>query len=385
MAAWLETAVWLCLGAQAYHYLGYPIVLLALARLRPRSVARDESRHHRVSLITVAYNEGGRLVEKLENSLGLDYPGLEIIAVSDGSNDDTAAVIARFAARGIVPVVLDRRGGKPSAINLAAAQARGEILVISDANALLAPDAIRKIVRNFADASVGCVCGALGVVAESADAPVGASEGVYRRYEAWIRDRESLVASTTGVTGALFAIRRSLFAPIPANTINDDLYLALKVLCQGFRSVMEPAALCWRRASRSFADEATRRRRIAAGRLQQLLARGVWPWRAPLVAFMLFSHKFLRLLLPFFMVGALAANLMLVLLPPVAAVMQFTFAVQIAAYGLALIGLVAERHAPRWRVPALAYYVVAGNLSVLHGLGRHVRGRQSVLWERVER
>lgn len=386
--AWLEAAVWLCLGAQAYHYFGYPLVLLGLARLRPRPVLRDERHSLRVSLITPTYNDGRRLAEKLENSLALDYPGPEVIAVSDGASDETPAILARYAARGVTPIVLAKRSGKPTAINLAATQASGEILVISDTNALLASDAIKKLLRNFADPSVGCVSGIYGVAAESSGVPVGASEGLYQRVECWIRDQESRIGSTVAVCGALLAIRKDLFVRLPPDTVNDDLYLALQVLRQGFRSVIDSEARCWRRAARSFADEDKRRRRIAAGRLQQLIARGMWPWRMPLVVFMLASHKLLRLLLPFFMIGAFAANLALIITPPLPVPMQITLAAQILGYGLALVGRLCEGRAPArriWRLPAFAYYVVSGNLSVLQGIGRQLSSGQSVLWERVER
>jgi biofilm PGA synthesis N-glycosyltransferase PgaC len=372
------------IGVQLYHYICYPLLLLSISRLAGRRACRDDCTPT-VTLVTAAHNEADIIARKLDNSLALDYPLLQIIVVSDGSTDDTGQIINNYAARGVRAILLPVRSGKAAAINRAADEAAGDVLVISDANAILERDAIRQLVRSFSDPRVGCVCGRIGTRGDAAAGSVGRSEGLYWRYENLVKLGESAIGANVGTTGALLAIRRSLFHVIPVGTINDDLYLALRVLRSGYASLFEPAAKAWRMPSRSHGDEARRRRRIVDGRLQQLWAPDSWPWRSPIAVFTLFSHKFIRLLLPYCMIGALVANSAAYLLPPLPIVLHLTFAGQLAFYALAAIGYCAEPLGRRWRLPALAYYVLAGNAAALAAPWRFARGRSTALWEKAAR
>jgi biofilm PGA synthesis N-glycosyltransferase PgaC len=372
------------IGAQLYHYFGYPLFLLLVSGLLGSRVRSSEF-VPAVTLVTAAYNEADIIARKLDNSLALHYPRLEVIVASDGSTDATLNIVKSYAARGVRALSLPVRSGKAAAINLAAGHAVGDLLIISDANAVLERDAVCKLVRAFADPKVGCVCGEIGVSSDAAAGLIARSEGIYWRYEAMIRRGESRLGANVGTTGALLAIRRSLFSAIPEGTINDDLFLALHVLRRGYASIFEPAAKAWRMPSQSRSDETRRRRRIVDGRLQQLWDPGSWPWRSPIAVFTLFSHKCLRLLLPYCMIGALVANSAAYLLPPVPLVLHLTFAGQLTFYALAAIGYWAEPVAQRLRLPALAYYIVAGNAAALGAPWRLARGRSTALWEKAAR
>lgn len=387
MSALLAGIVWFCLGIQAFHYVGYPALVAALARLRPRSVKKAPIAP-RVSLIISAYNEEKVIGEKLDNSLALDWPGLEIIVNSEGSSDDTAAIISAYADKGIVGLCGEERRGKAAALARAVERASGEILVFSDANAFYDRQAIGTLIANFADPTVGCVSGRKTVRPANTGGSGSAaqSEGLYWRYENKLKAFESEIASSAGTVGEMLALRRQLFQPIPAGIVNDDAYLALRTLNQGYRVIYEPDAHCWEQASASLTEDSERRRRITAGRYQLFSQTELWPWSAPLTLFILLAHKGLRLLLPCFMIGALVANAIL-MLPPFEAgfLLKLAFAAQMLFYGSALLGLIIERHGKSWRLPRLTLYLTTSNLSSLAGLWRWLNGSQSVLWEKIAR
>ena len=368
----------------AYHYFIFAALMKLLAVVRPTPVKRDTI-FPKVSLIVAAYNETAVIRQKIENSLALDYPQeqLEIIIVTDGSDDDTPQVVQTFAEQGIKLMHQPERRGKSAAINRAAEQATGEIFVFSDANAFYMPDVIQKLIRNFADESVGCVSGNKTI--RQSDGTVGQSAGLYWRYESAIKTWESEVGSTVAVVGEMLAIRRDCFAPIPPHMINDDAFLATQLMGQGIRVLYEPEAVCWETAVLSTEDEVIRRRRINAGRYQLMFQFHLWPWRYPLTLLKLLSHKFLRLLLPFFMIGAFVPNLLLVLQRRANWLLQLTFLGQCCVYLLALLGALAQGNGRIWKLPKVAYYIVNGNLTSLQGLARFLSGKQTVLWAKAQR
>lgn len=399
---WLQAAVLACLGGFFYTHVGYPLLMAALAALaRSRlgrllgwtpAVVAPTAVWPRLSLIIAAFNEERCLEEKLRNALTLDYPSgrLQIIVAADGSSDGTADIARRHADRGVITLHSPERRGKSAAISRAAAAASGEILVFSDANAFYAPDALRRLAARFRDPTVGGVGGRKTVCA---DHGVGASEGVYWRYESRLKGWESATGSTVTMVGEMMALRRELFAPIPPRIINDDAWLSCLVLKQGARLLYEPAAVCREKSCACTADEVLRRRRMNAGRWQLLLAPAAWPWRSPLSLFKLVSHKFLRLLLPFFMLGALAADLLLAasqaLGGEVWPLHRLTLPLQLTAWLLALAGGLAERYGlgrTGWRrLPALAWYLTRSSLTPLSGLASLLVGRQTSVWTKAPR
>lgn len=383
----IASIVVVALGLQAFHYILYPALLWCLARWfrRPIRTAPDRLR---VTVITAAHNEAAIIAEKIENLQRLRYPDLQILVVCDGCTDETEAIARRYSAWGVEVLAVPQRQGKANALNLAVQHASGDVIVISDANTICEPDAIGHLVRNFHDPEVGLASGDITTWIERhgpTSSTVARSEGLYWRYEAAIRRWESALGSTVSVIGALLAIRRNLYPGIPADMINDDVFLCLHVLRSGCRVIYEPQARSIRRSSRTMGDDAKRRQRMAAGRHQLLLQPGNWPWASPLAAFFLFSHKFLRLFLPFLMAVALIGNIALFAAGPVPLAFQLTFLGQIGFYALAALGLVGERRKRKWRLPMLAYYVVRGNLGVAEGLVQHLTGQRTVLWQKVDR
>ncbi|SDE32149.1 glycosyltransferase family 2 protein [Rhodospira trueperi] len=385
MSGSLTVLVLASIATLVYHYLGYPAVLWILAKVAPRPT-KTGSGQPRVSMLVAAYNEAAVIEDKLNNALDLDYPHLDIIVVSDGSTDGTEAIARRFEDRGVVVVEVSPRQGKGNALNRGAEQARGEILLVSDANAMVARDALTHLVRHFDDPSVGCVSGHVAPEPARDGSDISGSEGLYWRYEAFLKRAESRIASTTGVVGSLLALRRELFAPIPAGLINDDSFLMLHIMRQGFRVLYEPTAHCWRRSSRTMQDELRRRKRITSGRYQHMMRFSEWPWNSPFTVFFLFSHKYLRLLLPFFMIAALLGNLTVLFFSPVSWLMLLTLTGQAAFYALAAVGAILSRTPNRrWRPATLAYYITVGNLGLAYGFLQHVRGRHTVLWQKAAR
>lgn len=377
---------WACVGFIVYTYAGYPALLALLAKLRPRPL-RQDSHTPAITLLIAAYNEEACLAAKLENSLALDYPAerLQILVAADGSSDGTTAIAGQFAGRGVELSYRPERQGKMAAINRAMRLARGDIVVFSDANNLYDAHALRELARPFADPTVGAVSGAKSIIA--GDGALGDSEGLYWRYESFIKKQETQLGTCTGVSGEILAIRRNLFSAPPANIINDDFYIALHLIRQGYRVIYAPAARSFERVSPSAGDEITRRTRIIRGRYQAIaLARTLLPWRQPLVVWQVVSHKFARPLIPLAMVGALLANGLALLrssggwrLAPAALLLQFLF------YGLAWLGNHTQIQGKPGKLLYIPTFLVNSNLAAGRGLLQALAGREGVLWQRVER
>lgn len=373
-------------GLILYTYCGYPLLLALLARVLPRPVQRDETYTPMLTLLIAAYNEEDIVAAKLENSLALDYPPdrLQIVAAVDGSDDGTADVVRRYAARGIGLSYQPERQGKMAAIDRAMALVRGEIIVFSDANALYRPDALRKLVRNFADERVGAVSGRKTIVKDRR--ALAESENLYWCYESRIKEKESLIDSTTGVVGEILALRRALYLPPQKTIIQDDLYLANTVLGQGYRVIYEPLAIAEESMSQSLRDERIRRSRIVAGRYQVVMRSGTIPWQRPWLVFAILSHKVLRMLVPFFMLLSYLANLLWLLTAGQEPLIPALFLVgQTLFYVSAAAGWLLDRWGVHPKLLYLPYYFCSANLSAWSGFVRFTTGRQSALWTKARR
>jgi cellulose synthase/poly-beta-1,6-N-acetylglucosamine synthase-like glycosyltransferase len=268
---------------------------------------------------------------------------------------------------------------------------RGEVVIFSDANNLYEAGTLRALVAPFADKTVGAVSGAK--VISKGDGVLGESEGAYWKYESWIKKQETHLGCTTGVSGEVWAIRRELFERPPDTIINDDFYMAMRIIKKGFRMVYAPQARSVERVSLSAQDEMTRRTRIVAGRYQAISrASETVPFDRPLVAWQVLSHKFSRPLVPFGMIGAFLLNLALVIWPPQAGFLQLSapwnwifLALQVAFYLLAALGSRVSGENQLARLLYLPTFLVNSNLAALFGLLRYMTGRQTALWKKVER
>ena len=383
-------AFWAAVALVAYTYAGYPLLLALAARLRraPEWPAHTPP----LTLIIAAFNEEAVLAAKLRDTLALDYPAdrLQVIVAADGSSDATAGIAASFAPR---VEVLNRpeRAGKMAAINRAMEQARGEVVVFSDANNRYLPDALREMARPFADPRVGAVTGRKTVAAEDG---LGYSEGLYWRYESKIRAWETRLGCCVGVNGEIFAIRREVFRPAPPGVVNDDAWMAQQVIKAGRDVVYNERAVSVERVSPTAADEAQRRARIVAGQYQMLGRLGEWPWRRPVVLWELVSHKALRPLVPFGMIAAAVAATAALFRPGggtglagfVHLARPWNWAAagsQAAFYALAAAG--GRLGGFLGKAAYLPRFLVDSNFAALRGLARHLRGGQSATWERVAR
>ncbi len=343
------TAVfWFGVAVVAYVYVGYPVLLGVWARLRPRPYAASGKPEPGISIVIAARNEGSRLPARIDNLLGLDCSAdrRQIIVVCDGCTDDTADVLARYAD--VVEMVTVPPSGKAQSLNAGVARARFEIVVFADARQAFAPDALRELVAPFHDPSVGAVTGELLLDCESAlfsnrranadrrrghgsQLRVAAIErrgqpdrrrtilstiadgvGVYWRYEKQLRRLESRVGSTLGATGAIYAMRRALWRPLPPETLLDDVLAPMRVVMAGFRVVFNDRAQAFDRATIDADAESRRKIRTLAGNYQILrLEPGLLlPWRNP-VWLQYVSHKLGRLAVPYAMLAIFAASITL--------------------------------------------------------------------------
>jgi cellulose synthase/poly-beta-1,6-N-acetylglucosamine synthase-like glycosyltransferase len=250
---------WSSLGALAWTQAGYPLTAAALARLRGRPVRKDEI-EPTVSLIVAAHDEEDVIERRLQNLLALDYPAeqLEIVVASDASEDGTDELVEAMAAREPqVRLLPCPRGGKVAAQNRAVRSTTGDVLAFSDANAQWRPDALRKLVRNFADPEVAYVCG--GHFYEAADGTN--REGTYWRFESWLRRSESRLGSITGGIGPIYAVRREDYVEVDPR-FGHDLALPYVMVQRGRRAVFEPDAVAWEKPSRDNEDEYRRKVRM---------------------------------------------------------------------------------------------------------------------------
>lgn len=365
----------------AYAYCGYPLTVWALSRLYPRPVRRAEITP-RVSMIIAAHNEERDIAAKLENTLALDYPAnrLQIIVASDCSTDRTDEIVQGYAGRGVLLYRQAEHYGKTVAQRRAVKLASGEILVFCDATTRNAPDALRKLVRAFADTEVGCVAGQLVYVDDDVTA-VGQGCQSYWSYEKFIKSCESRLGSLIGVSGCLYAVRRSHFAQLTQDLI-DDFVIATEMRLRGLRTVYEPEAVAAEKTNKRGRDEFRMRVRVIEQTLTALHRyRGVLnPWRHGLFAFQMLGHKALRYSVPPLLVVALASNALLL---GRAEIYQYAFVAQAALYGAALAGWVASRLKLRVGPLVLPYYFVLANTASLMGTLKFLGGGSHVVWTPV--
>ncbi|GIX49591.1 MAG: glycosyl transferase [Candidatus Tectimicrobiota bacterium] len=391
----MEVLFWLCVGLMAYAYFGYPLALLGL-RLWRRQPVRKADITPAVSLLIAAYNEEKDMRAKLDNALSLDYPQekLQIIVASDCSTDKTDAIVQEYAARGVQLVRLPQRGGKTAALNAAVPHARGEILVFSDAATFYRADALRKLVRSFADPGVGCVSGDI-IYTNDVQTLVGNGGSLYWRYERWLRQLESDLGSVVGMAGCMYALRRALFRPLGIETppgkrslsqsLDDDFLTPLRLRLEGgYRAVMESEALCYEKVAGGCREEFRMRRRVIARAITGLLyMRAVLnPLRFPLYAWQLVSHKVLRWLGPLWLLGALFSSAALAAQP----LYRGLLAAQLGFYLCAVAGYLSEQQRLRTgRWLSVPLYFCVSNLAALAALGKVLGGRPDGVWTPIRR
>lgn len=371
---------WLSLGTILFTYFGYSLALI-VAGVFVRRTPRHAPIEPTVSILITAYNEEKDIGRKLEQTLLLDYPRdkLEIIVASDGSTDATDDIVRRFADRGIRLLRVEGRVGKTETQNRAVVAANGEILVFSDATTLFEPDAIRKLVRNYADPQIGGVSGRYRYVNDTG-AAIGVGSRLFGAYDNMIRDAQTRIKTITGCSGCMYSIRRSLYVPLPADIISDFCE-PLKVVEAGYRVVFEKEAVAYEVTTSKVKQEFAMRVRVIVRGIRGLLFMRVLlnPFRDPYVAAQLLVHKILRWMVPAFLLALFAANLFLL----DSGFYSLFLAAQVLFYALALAGLVAERLGTRIGPLAVPLFFVTINAASLVAMWRVVRGHRAVTWNTV--
>jgi cellulose synthase/poly-beta-1,6-N-acetylglucosamine synthase-like glycosyltransferase len=376
----LSVLFWLCLAALLYTYLGYPLLVFARARAFPRRIDCGDSPREwpTVTVVIAAFNETTRIAARIRNLIASDYSpeNIEIIVVSDASTDDTVQQIRALSESRVHALAQTQRSGKAAGLNVGVTAARGEIIVFADVRQQFAPDAIRQLVRHFANPRIGAVSGELEIA--GADSSVGRGVDAYWRLEKFIRMNEARRDSCIGCTGAIYAIRRRLFQPLPADTILDDVVVPMQIASQGFRVAFEPAALAFDPQPLEPAVERVRKQRTLAGNYQMLFRYPEWllPWRHRLW-WQLLSHKYLRLAAPFLMLALLAFNVALLAGP----LYRVLFAGQGLFYALAGLGIFSgSKRNVLLAVPAGFVFL---NIMALRGLWHYLRPPRSPGWAAV--
>lgn len=381
-----------CILLLSYIYMGYPLIIITLAKFLKRPVQKKAILPS-VTIVIPTFNEEVVIREKLENTLRLDYPRdlLQILVCDDASEDRTAEIVRSFDSEGVDLSQGTARSGKVGGLNRALQLATGDIFIIADADILASPDALQQVIANFGDGTVGCVLAQTRMTASEGE--TGESGGLYWRYEARIRQSESNIHSTVSATGHFMALRRKLLQPIPAHVILDDFYLAMMTICQGYRVISEPKAVVWERPTQSMGDEVKRRSRLTAGRFQIISMRGAYlPCLPPLLQFQVVSHKFLRLAIPHLMILALLSNLLFVISSSPSVLnlaLTFSLFIQLVFYSLAIAGKILlgkiSKKSRLIKLLMLPYYLCATNFAGIAGLVNFVTGKRTVLWHQASR
>ena len=376
----MRRVFWASFSLLAWTYVGFPVVVLIRARLAPRPYSRANISPP-VSVLIAVHNEVQMILERLENLASLEYPSgqIEIIVASDGSDDGTDEVVElRAAVDPRVRLLSLPRSGKNSVLNAAAAAAAGEILIFSDANTTFATDAMQALLRPFADPSVGCVAGRQKYT-HHGEAP---GERAYWNLDQLLKIAETAAGSAVSATGAIYAVRSHLYAPIP-DGVTDDFAISTSVILQGYRLVFAPDAIAYERVAPSLAEEYARKVRVATGGLLAVgLRRALLnPFRFKFYAVEVLSHKVLRRLMAPPLLGLLVGS---VALRRRSVVYSTAANVQTTFYALAIAGSIAAR-TRLGRLPILslpAYFCVA-NIATLHALANILRGRRIGRWTPV--
>ena len=378
---------WIGLGIVVYTYAGYGLVIFVLSKLvGKKHKSSDTDELPAVTLVIAAYNEEGFIEEKIRNTSELQYPAdkLSVFVVTDGSTDRTAALVANHPS--IKHFHEPARRGKIHAVNRIMKYVKTPIVIFSDANCYLNAEAIRNIVRHYADPKVGGVAGEKRVLLGAADNASGSGEGIYWKYESFLKRKDSEVYSIVGAAGELFSIRTQLFEEPPPDSIIEDFYMSMRIAQRGYRFIYEPDAIATESASASIAEEWKRKVRICAGGFQSMarLLPLLNPLSYGMLSFQYVSHRVLRWsLAPLALPLIFFSNAILIQTGNL--FYKISLASQILFYVFSALGFLMRDKKIELKGFFVPYYFVVMNLSVYFGLVRYLSGSQSVIWEKAKR
>jgi len=384
-----EVIFWLAIAIVAYTFLGYGLILYLLVKIKilifPEEDKVNETFVPQVSLVIPCYNEADIIREKVQNCLSLDYPAenLEIFFITDGSTDNFREVLADYPEVSLLHK--DRRAGKTAAENRAMEIIKTPFVIFTDANTLLNEAAIRNIVRHFQFENVGCVSGEKRVMMEETEEASAAGEGMYWKYESFLKKLDSALYSAVGAAGELVAFRSSQYETLPEDTILDDFMQSLLIASKGYKIVYEPEAYAMETASDSIKEELKRKIRISAGGWQsmQRLFFKITPINHPVLFFQYLSHRVLRwTITPFLLILIFFLN---TLLWPLGWIYQLLMIAQVVFYFAAFIGYLLENRKIKVKLLFIPFYFCLMNYAVIAGLLRFLRGTQKSTWEKAKR
>lgn len=384
-------AFWISLFIIFYAFIGYGLLLFVLVKIKRlifgKPVLPQATNLPSCSLIVAAYNEEAFIEQKIQNTLQLIYPDnkLKFIFVTDGSTDGTAAIVSKYPQ--ILHLHNDARMGKMAAVHRAKDAVDTDVIVFTDANTFLNPEAMVNICRHYADPKVGAIAGEKRVATtQAADATAG--EGFYWKYESKLKAWDSELNSVVGAAGELFSVRTGLYQPVPSNAIIDDFMISMLIAKKGYKIVYEPEAYALETASEDVKEELKRKIRIAAGGLQSIiwLKSLLLPFKLPLLSFQYISHRVLRwTIVPFLMILTLILNILIVWRGNSAFVYQLILLGQLIFYGTSVLGWILMARQIKVKIFFIPYYFSMMNYAVIRGIFRYLNGNQSAIWEKAKR
>ena len=368
---------WSCCLLLTYVYVLYPVLVTALAARYGRPVHRGDALPS-VTIIVTVYNEEKCIRAKLDNLAGLNYPPelVDVIVASDASSDSTEAIVSSYERSRVRVLRVEGRQGKTACQNAAACSAQGEALIFTDATTRLHTDAVRRLVENFADPAVGCVAGRLDYVTEI-DNLTGSGGRTYWDYELRLRAGESLLGSLIGVSGCLYAVRRSAYRPIHPHLISDFV-VAMRMHEQRLRTILAPDAVCFEATLDRGQEELAMRTRVAARSINALVAerRFLNPARHGLFAWQLWSHKVLRYAAPLLWLTAIGANIALAGQMPYLLLLLAQFALITAG----AMGFLLQQRGHKLGLLTRPYYFLLTNVASLIATLHYLQGKRMVTW-----
>jgi len=377
--------LWTSLALVAYSYVLYPLAIWICSRLfgrRDMAAALADHEMPHATLLIAAHNEERWIRARLQNALAQDYPRdkLEILVASDGSRDATVEIVRQFAEPEVRVLDFPENRGKSTMLSAGVMEARGSVVVFSDANTFFDASALRNLVRWFVDPSIGVVCGRLILIDPDSGSNV---DSLYWKYETFVKKCESRLGALLGANGAIYALRKEDYVAIPPHTVVDDFLIPLVSRMKTGKSIIyDQEAVAREESPPQIADEFRRRSRIGTGGFQAITR--CWPLLLPAsgwIAFSFLSHKVLRWLSPFFLILALAANLVCLDTGGYAALL----AVQVIFYAVSLLGAFVPGRGRISKFVRLPAMFTSMNLALLVGFWNWISSRQGGVWQRTVR
>lgn len=390
MNIFLQIFFWLAIFIVFYAFLGYGILLYIIVKLKRIFISPQPNIplgfEPEVAFVVPCYNEEDFVLEKIKNTLALDYPAekFKIYFITDGSTDATPAIVSEFERIQLLHEI--KRGGKTAAENRVMNFVKAPIVIFCDANTLLPPEAIKELVKHYVDPKVGGVSGEKRIIASDKAAAAGAGEGIYWKYESFLKRYDSELLTIVGAAGELFSFRKELFTPLEDDSILDDFMLSMRIAAKGYRVIYEPNAYAMETSSESVKEELKRKIRICAGGWQSMmrLLHVLNFFKHPVLTFEYVSHRVLRWsIAPICLFLILPVNLLLCL--DGSPFYCFTFICQILFYVTALLGWYFQNKAIKIKIFFIPYYFFIMNLCVILGFFRYIKGSQSAIWEKAKR